>query len=61
MEDKLLKVPEVAHLLGVHSSTLQRWDANNKLKAKRTAGGHKRYLLSDIIKIQQGKNDWNNL
>lgn len=39
-------------MLGVDVTTLRYWDKSGKLKAQRTAGGHRRYLLSDIQTLQ---------
>lgn len=39
-------------MLGVDITTLRYWDKSGKLKAQRTAGGHRRYLLSDIQVLQ---------
>ena len=50
--DRLIGLTEAAELLGVGTSTLRSWDNNGKLEALRTAGGHRRYRLSDIEKLQ---------
>ena len=50
----LLKLPEVAKLIGVHVGTLRRWDREGKLKATRTPGGQRRYRKSEIEKIING-------
>ena len=55
MRDKLLRLPEVAELLGVHVGTLRKWDNEGKLKAVRTPGGQRRYRLSDIEKVIKGE------
>ena len=52
MSDNLIDISEAAQLLGVDNSTLRYWDKSDKLKPQRTAGGHRRYLLSDIKKLQ---------
>ena len=39
-------------MLGVDITTLRYWDKSGKFKAQRTAGGHRRYLLSDIQVLQ---------
>lgn len=39
-------------MLGVDITTLRYWDKTDKLKPQRTMGGHRRYLLSDIKKLQ---------
>jgi len=55
-EDKLIGTKKVAEMLGVSQDTLRRWDKNGKLLSVRTKGGHRRYLLSEIRKLQ-GKED----
>ena len=52
MADNLIDITEAAQLLGVDNSTLRYWDKTDKLKSQRTAGGHRRYLLSDIKRLQ---------
>lgn len=52
MTNNLIDISEASQLLGVDKSTLRYWDKNNKLKPQKTAGGHRRYLLSDIKKLQ---------
>ena len=47
--DEILSIQKVSRMLGVTVKTLKIWDAENKLKSSfRTAGGHRRYKLSDI-------------
>lgn len=50
--DRLIGLTEAAELLGVGISTLRSWDCTGKYPALRTAGGHRRYRLSDIEKMQ---------
>lgn len=37
-------------LLGVHRTTLLRWEADGKIKPHKLRSGHRRYLLSDLRK-----------
>ena len=39
---------EAARLLGVHPSTARSWADSGKLSVHRTAGGHRRFLRSEI-------------
>ena len=59
---RLLKIKEVAELLGVHPVTLRRWDKNGILKAVRIGVrghlirkdgdvGDRRYRREDVEKI----------
>jgi putative resolvase len=52
MTDNLIDISQVSQLLGVDKVTLRRWDKEGRLKSQRTAGGHRRYLLSDIKRLQ---------
>lgn len=42
---------EVAELLGVSTSSLRRWENEGKLKAIRTPGGQRRFVLSEVEKV----------
>jgi len=46
---------EAARLLMVVPGTIQRWDREGRIKAERTAGGHRRIPLSEIDRLK-GKN-----
>jgi len=50
--NNLIDISQAAQMLGVDITTLRYWDKTNKLKPQRTMGGHRRYLLSDIKKLQ---------
>lgn len=43
-----LGLSETAALLGVHPSTVRAWANQGKLPVHRTAGGHRRFLRSEI-------------
>jgi putative resolvase len=45
---------EAATLLGVTVRTLHRWELDGKIKSTRTAGGHRRYDISDLISNRSG-------
>jgi len=63
---KLLRIREVANLLGVHTATLRRWDKEGRLVAVRIGSrahpkradlkviGDRRYRLEDIQQLIQG-------
>jgi putative resolvase len=42
---------EAAKILGVHVSSLRRWENEGKLKAIRTPGGQRRFILSEVEKV----------
>ncbi|MBD2387974.1 MerR family transcriptional regulator, partial [Cylindrospermum sp. FACHB-282] len=41
---------EAAKRLGVHVSSLRRWENEGKLKAIRTPGGQRRFILEEVEK-----------
>ncbi len=41
---------EAAKILGVHVSSLRRWENEGKLKAIRTPGGQRRFILEEVEK-----------
>jgi len=56
---KSISIGEVSEILGVHNSTLRRWEKEGKLlQNHRTFGGHRRYDLNKILNlITKGKNE----
>ena len=48
----MLSIGEAAKLLGVHKTTLRRWEDAGKINPVRTPGGQRRYTLRDL-QIQQ--------
>src|ERR1700753_1084951 len=61
MMDKLVNVSQAAEMLGVSTKILRIWDNEGKLEAVRTAGGHRRYRISELqkfqgIKVEEAKN-----
>jgi putative resolvase len=42
---------EAAKILGVHVSSLRRWENEGKLKAIRTPGGQRRFILGEVEKV----------
>jgi putative resolvase len=42
---------EAAKILGVHVSSLRRWENEGKLKAIRTPGGQRRFDLCEVEKV----------
>jgi excisionase family DNA binding protein len=49
--DDLLRLREVAELLGVRTATIARWAREGKLTPLRTPGGHRRYSKADICRL----------
>lgn len=48
VEQDLMTPAEVAALFRVDPKTVTRWANSGKITAKRTLGGHRRYLRSEV-------------
>ncbi|MDR2155654.1 MAG: MerR family DNA-binding transcriptional regulator [Burkholderiaceae bacterium] len=48
--ERLVGIGEAASALGVSITTPRRWEAEERLLAEHTAGGHRRY---DLAKLNQ--------
>jgi excisionase family DNA binding protein len=46
--ERLVGIGEAAEALGVSITTLRRWEAEGRLAAEHTAGGHRRYDLAKL-------------
>ncbi len=46
--ERFVGIGEAADALGVSISTLRRWEAEGKLAAEHTPGGHRRYDLAKL-------------
>lgn len=50
--EELIGINDAAKCLGVCADTLRNWDKWGKLVAIKTAGGHRRYKVSEILDFQ---------
>lgn len=50
--ETLIGIKRASEMLGICTDTLRSWDKSGKLIAVKTMGGHRRYRLSDIQKLQ---------
>ncbi|HDX9578380.1 TPA: recombinase family protein, partial [Bacillus pseudomycoides] len=57
--EKLLDLKTVSKTLGVSVKTLQRWDAQEKIKVVRTPGGRRRIPESEAHRILGSNNQPN--
>lgn len=55
--EKLVNVSQAAEMLGVSTKIMRIWDNDGKVEAVRTAGGHRRYRVSEIEKLQGIKHE----
>jgi len=51
-ERRWLSIGEASRLLGVHESTLRQWADTGRVRSFRTPGGHRRFLLEDLLRLQ---------
>src|SRR3990172_5908224 len=50
---RLLSIGQAAHLLEVSIDTLRNWEEQGKISPIRTAGGVRRYKLSELLRLQK--------
>lgn len=51
-ESAWLPAGDAARELGVAVETLRRWEREGRISAARTAGGHRRFHVDDIRRMQ---------
>ena len=49
--ERMLSLKEAAERLGVHPATLRRWADRGDVEVRLTAGGHRRFPLSEIERV----------
>lgn len=50
----MLTPKQAAEILSVHPETLRRWEQEGKINSTKTAGGHRRFLESDVEGFKKG-------
>ena len=55
--DDLLTLKAAAEHLGVHPVTLRRWSEDGKIETIRTPGGHRRFPMSEIVRLRSRASD----
>ena len=53
--ERYYTISEAAHVFGVCTKTIRRWDAAGMITCKRTVGNHRRISIFEIERILQGK------
>lgn len=48
----LVPIGTAAKMLGVSVGTVRRWEAADKIKSTRTAGGQRRYDVAEIQRVR---------
>jgi predicted site-specific integrase-resolvase len=57
MSEKYIRPEDACRILKITNRTLYNWDVKGLLKNTKTKGGHRRYLLSDVIEKSGGKQE----
>ena len=52
-EEKYLRPEEVSKILQVTTRSLENWNNQGILKCVRTIGNHRRYLMTDVMKMHK--------
>jgi excisionase family DNA binding protein len=48
-----LSIGDAARLLGVSIRTVRRWEAQGRIRAVRTGGGHRRFPVAEVVQMQR--------
>jgi hypothetical protein len=57
-QERLVAIGEAAKRLGVCVATLRVWDREGRLTPRRTLGGHRRYLLNEVMRLRDNGESW---
>jgi excisionase family DNA binding protein len=50
-----LSIGDAARLLGVSIRTVRRWEAQGRIRAVRTGGGHRRFPVAEVVQMQRAR------
>lgn len=53
-QERLLTLSEAAERLGVHPATVRRWADKGEIEVRTTAGGHRRFPESAVVRLAGG-------
>lgn len=48
---RLVSIGEASQIKGVSVETLRKWEAEGKINAVRTSGGHRRYDITELMPL----------
>ncbi len=51
----MISIKEASELLGITPKTLRIWEKEGKITSHRTNGGHRRYLIAELLGDKNGK------
>lgn len=51
MKEKTIRIGEAAAMLGVTTQTLRNWEKSGRLRAARTRGGQRTYIVADLKRL----------
>jgi predicted site-specific integrase-resolvase len=57
MDERYLRPEDASRVFKVTKQTLVNWANEGKIECKRTPGGHRRYLKSDVLRISRDVSD----
>src|SRR5512143_84832 len=57
MDDEWLSLSTASELVGVHPVTLRAWANQGRVATQRTAGGHRRFRKSDLLRWSKAQRE----
>ncbi len=56
-DSEWVSLRQAAEILGVHPATVRNWADKGELRSRRTPGGHRRFLKSDLLQYTHSQED----